>query len=69
MACKGIIIELIPARVRGTVDLIISGSFWVGTAPSVQSGHWSSLTKAYFRQVLAGHRGLRRERSRGWLFS
>jgi MFS family permease len=24
--------ELIPARVRGTVDLIINGSFWVGTA-------------------------------------
>jgi MFS family permease len=24
--------ELIPARVRGTVDLIINGSFWIGTA-------------------------------------
>jgi hypothetical protein len=24
--------ELIPARVRGRVDLIINGSYWVGTA-------------------------------------
>src|SRR3954447_17456883 len=24
--------ELIPARVRGTVDLIINGSYWIGTA-------------------------------------
>jgi len=24
--------ELIPARVRGTVDLVINGSFWLGTA-------------------------------------
>ncbi|HSD78858.1 MAG TPA: hypothetical protein VLA98_15690 [Solirubrobacteraceae bacterium] len=24
--------ELIPARVRGTLDLIINGSYWLGTA-------------------------------------
>jgi MFS family permease len=31
-AINSAIDELIPARVRGTVDLIINGSFWVGTA-------------------------------------
>src|SRR3954447_26093077 len=31
-AINSAIDELIPARVRGTVDLIINGSFWLGTA-------------------------------------
>jgi MFS family permease len=31
-ATNSAIDELIPARVRGTVDLIINGSFWLGTA-------------------------------------
>ncbi|WP_232778511.1 MFS transporter [Carbonactinospora thermoautotrophica] len=31
-AINSAIDELIPARVRGTVDLIINGSFWMGTA-------------------------------------
>src|SRR4051794_29070993 len=31
-AINSAIDELIPARVRGTVDLIINGSFWIGTA-------------------------------------
>jgi MFS family permease len=31
-AINSAIDELIPARVRGTVDLIINGSYWVGTA-------------------------------------
>ena len=31
-AINSAIDELIPARVRGTVDLVINGSFWVGTA-------------------------------------
>ncbi len=30
-AINSAIDELIPARVRGTIDLIINGSFWVGT--------------------------------------
>src|SRR5215217_9665074 len=31
-AINSAIDELIPARVRGTVDLLINGSFWLGTA-------------------------------------
>jgi MFS family permease len=31
-AINSAIDELIPARVRGTVDLVINGSFWIGTA-------------------------------------
>ncbi len=31
-AINSAIDELIPARVRGTVDLIINGSYWIGTA-------------------------------------
>ncbi|HVB04670.1 MAG TPA: MFS transporter [Acidimicrobiales bacterium] len=31
-AINSAIDELIPARVRGTVDLVINGSYWVGTA-------------------------------------
>ncbi len=31
-AINSAIDELIPARVRGTVDLIVNGSFWLGTA-------------------------------------
>jgi len=31
-AINSAIDELIPARVRGTIDLIINGSFWLGTA-------------------------------------
>ncbi|MEA3020271.1 MAG: hypothetical protein QOI47_1795 [Actinomycetota bacterium] len=31
-AINSAIDELIPARVRGTVDLMINGSFWIGTA-------------------------------------
>src|SRR3954467_9627404 len=31
-AINSAIDELIPARLRGTVDLIINGSFWLGTA-------------------------------------
>jgi MFS family permease len=31
-AINSAIDELIPARVRGTVDLVINGSFWLGTA-------------------------------------
>ena len=31
-AVNSAIDELIPARVRGTADLIVNGSFWVGTA-------------------------------------
>src|SRR3954466_11978136 len=31
-AINSAIDELIPARVRGTVDLIINGSYWLGTA-------------------------------------
>src|SRR4051812_42068734 len=30
-AINSAIDELIPARVRGTVDLVINGSFWIGT--------------------------------------
>ena len=33
----GAIDELIPARVRGTVDVIINGSFWLGTALGARS--------------------------------
>src|SRR5947207_7620846 len=31
-AINSAIDELIPARVRGTVDLVINGSYWLGTA-------------------------------------
>src|SRR3712207_7970438 len=31
-AINSAIDELIPARVRGTVDLLVNGSFWLGTA-------------------------------------
>jgi hypothetical protein len=34
--------ELIPARVRGTVDLIINGSYWLGTSSP------SSLLNSFF---------------------
>ena len=39
-AINSAIDELIPARVRGRVDLIINGSFWVGTA-AVRRCRWS----------------------------
>ncbi len=31
-AINSAIDELIPARVRGTVDLLVNGSYWLGTA-------------------------------------
>src|SRR3954454_14883565 len=37
-AINSAIDELIPARVRGTVDLIINGSFWLGTAVGAALG-------------------------------
>jgi hypothetical protein len=30
-AMNSAIDELIPARVRGTVDIVVNGSYWIGT--------------------------------------
>ena len=52
-AINSAIDELIPARVRGTVDLIINGSFWVGTAVGA-----AAVARAARREALRRRRRL-----------
>ena len=52
-AINSAIDELIPARVRGTVDLIINGSFWLGTAARRRA-----VDPAAQRQPVPGRRRL-----------
>ena len=48
-AINSAIDELIPARVRGRVDLVINGTYWLGSAAGA-AAHWSCLTRRTSRR-------------------
>ncbi len=62
-AINSAIDELIPARVRGRVDLIVNGTFWLGAA----AGRWPAWSWSILMSSLCGWVGVWPSASAGWL--
>ena len=58
-AVNSAIDELIPAKYRGRIDLMVNGSFWLGAAAGAGASIWVYSIRTFYRRRWAGAWGSR----------